>query len=164
MLQKAVHAYNHSIHRSIKRRPAEVTQEVVGDMREEMTNRRKPPKGKDDIHVGDSVRISKVKSIFDKGYLPNWTEEIFTVENVNRKYRPITYKLKDYRNEIVEGSFYRHEIQPVIHDQDVFLVEKVIRTQRRRGEPWCLVKWQGYPSSMNSWVRKADISQVTQRR
>ena len=27
--------------------------------------------------VGDHVRISKYKSIFAKGYTPNWSEEIF---------------------------------------------------------------------------------------
>ena len=34
------------------------------------------------------------KGIFDKGYTPNWTEEIFTVSEV-RYTDPITYKLKD---------------------------------------------------------------------
>lgn len=163
VLQDAVHAYNHSIHRSIGRKPAEVTQNVVGDMREHEANKPKRPKGKDDIQVGDSVRISKVKSIFAKGYLPNWTEEVFTVAEVNRKYRPITYKLKDYSNDVIEGSFYRHEIQSIHHEGDVFLVEKIVRRQRRHGEMWCLVKWLGYPSSMNSWVRQSDMSQVTQR-
>ena len=33
--------------------------------------------------VGDKVRISKYKrKIFDKGYTPNWTEEIFTVDTI----------------------------------------------------------------------------------
>jgi len=27
--------------------------------------------------VGDFLRISKVKRTFEKGYTPNWTEEIF---------------------------------------------------------------------------------------
>ena len=27
--------------------------------------------------VGDKVRISKYKGTFDKGYLPNWTTELF---------------------------------------------------------------------------------------
>ena len=163
MLQDAVYAYNHSIHRSIGRKPADVTQAVVGDMREHEANKPKRPKGKDDIQEGDSVRISKVKSVFAKGYLPNWTEEVFTVAEVNRKYNPISYKLKDYNNEIIEGSFYRDEIQPIYYEGDVFLVEKIIRRQQRHGETWCLVKWLGYPSSMNSWVRHSDIARVSQR-
>ena len=164
VLQDAVYAYNHSIHRSIKRKPADVTSEDVGDMRDLMAKKPKPPVGKDDIHIGDSVRISKVKSVFEKGYFPNWTEEIFTVTDINRKYRPTTYKLKDYRNDIVEGSFYRYEIQPVIKRDDIYLVERIIRREERQNVSWCFVKWQGYPSSMNSWVRESDISAVTHRR
>jgi hypothetical protein len=33
--------------------------------------------GKQKFKVGESVRISKFKSIFSKGYLPNFTEEVF---------------------------------------------------------------------------------------
>ena len=162
-LQDAVHAYNHAVHRSIGRRPANVTQADVSEMRDEMAMRKKPPKGKDDISIGEQVRISKVKSVFAKGYLPSWTEEIFTVASIERKHRPITYTLKDYNGNLLEGSFYRHEIQPVIKEDDVYLVEKVIRTQRRGKETWCLVKWKGYPSSFNSWVRKVDIQDVMRR-
>jgi len=31
------------------------------------------------LKLGDSVRITKKKTIFDKGYTPRWTEEVFTV-------------------------------------------------------------------------------------
>lgn len=164
ILQDAVHAYNHSVHRSIKRKPADVSSDDVGDLRDLFSKRVKPPAGTDDIHVGDKVRISKVKSVFEKGYLPTWTEEIFTVTEINRKYTPISYKLKDYNNDVIEGSFYRYEIQPVIKTDDVYIVEKVIRKERRQGVLWYFVKWQGYPSSMNSWVRKTDMRNVTQRR
>ena len=163
VLQDTVHSYNHSVHRSIGRQPAQVTADTVDEIREINQNRKKPPRGKQDIHVGDKVRISKVRSIFAKGYLPNWTEEIFVVDAINSKYRPTTYKLKDSAGEVIEGSFYRYEIEPVIHDDDVFLVEKIIRKRRRDGEQWVLVKWLGYPESMNSWVRQSDVSLVTQR-
>ena len=33
--------------------------------------------------IGDKVRISKYKRrVFDKGYTPNWTEEVFVVDKV----------------------------------------------------------------------------------
>ena len=163
VLQDAVHAYNHSVHRIIKRKPAEVTADDVGEMRYLMTKRPKPPRGNDDVNVGDTVRISKVKSVFDKGYLPSWTEEIFTVSDINYKDRPTTYKLKDYNNDEVDGSFYRYEIQPIVKSNDVYLVEKVIKREKIHGMVWCLVKWQGYPASMNSWVRQSDIEAVTRR-
>ena len=161
VLQDVVHSYNHSVHRSIGMKPAEVTTEQVDEVRK--TFQRKRVTRKNDVHVGDKVRISKVKSVFAKGYLPNWTEEIFTVSSINNKSSPRTYKLKDYAGEVIEGSFYRQEIEPVIHEDDTYLVEKVIRRQRRDGEEWCLVKWKGYPSTMNSWVRRADILHLSSR-
>lgn len=164
VLQDIVDSYNKSIHRTIGKRPIDVSQVNVDEVRDKMygkkQNRRKE---KEDVKVDDKVRISKVKSVFAKGYLPNWTEEVFTVASINRKYSPTTYKLKDYKGEIIEGSFYRHEIQKVIQKEDTYLVERIIRTQKRRNEVWVLVKWKGYPSSMNSWVRKRDVVKVTDR-
>ena len=163
VLQDIVSSYNNSVHRMIRRKPIDITPENAADVREEIYSKRKRSNAKSDIKVGDRVRISKVKSVFEKGYLPNWTEEIFTVDSINRKYSPITYKLKDYNEEVIEGSFYRHEIQPIIHDDDIFLVEKVLQTKKRGNETWCFVKWRGYPSTMNSWVRKADIVKLNRR-
>ena len=160
VLQDAVHAYNHSVHRMIGRKPAEVDASVVDELRDKMQQRTKPPRGKNDIKIGDKVRISKVKSVFAKGYLPNWTEEIFTVADIDDKATPRMYTLKDYQGDIIEGSFYRQEIELIIKDDDVFLVEKVLRRQRRQGEMWALVKWLGYPTSMNSWVRQSDLSDL----
>ena len=161
ILQDAVHAYNHSVHRMIGRKPAEVTASMVDELREKRQQRPKPPRGKNDIKVGDKVRISKVKSVFDKGYLPNWTEEIMTVAEIDDKDTPRMYKLKDEQGEVIEGSFYREEIELITKDDDVFLVEKIIRYQRRHGERWALVQWLGYPTSMNSWVRDSDLSDLT---
>lgn len=167
VLQDVVDSYNKSVHRGINRRPIDVTSENAGQLRDEVYGEKKKKKraerAKNDVKVGDMVRISKVKSIFAKGYLPNWTEELFTVAEINTKYSPTTYKLKDYNNEMIEGSFYREEIQKVEQQTDSFLVEKIIRTQKRGNEQWCLVKWRGYPSSMNSWVRKKDVMSVTDR-
>ena len=45
--------------------------------------------------IGDSVRISKYKrKTFDKGYTPNWTEEVFVISEIQPT-DPITYKIKD---------------------------------------------------------------------
>ena len=40
--------------------------------------------------VGDQVRISRIEEIFEKGYLPNWSEALYTVHEVKRT-DPITY-------------------------------------------------------------------------
>ena len=59
--------------------------------------------------VGDKARISKYKrKVFDKGYTPNWTEEIFLVDKIQSA-NPITYRLKDLNNGDIQGSFYEPE-------------------------------------------------------
>ena len=162
-LQNFVHSYNHSKHRTLGCKPADVGPHNISEIREKVFTRLPPSKAKGNVKVGDKVRVSKMKSVFEKGYLPTYTEEIFTVESINRKTWPTTYKLKDYQGEVLKGSFYREEIEVVIHDEDEYIVEKVLRTQRRGNEQWCFVKWAGYPASMNSWVRKSDIVTLTDR-
>ena len=69
----------------------------------------KPKKAK--LRIGDKVRISKYKrKVFDKGYTPNWTEEIFVIDEILNTI-PVTYKLVDLLGEAVSSSFYQQELQ-----------------------------------------------------
>ena len=162
VLQDTVHAYNHSKHRTLGMRPVDVNDGNVDDVRQIWSSGR-PSTARSAFKVGDLVRISKMKSVFAKGYLPNWTEELFTISSINRKKSPIMYKLKDYSGEEIEGSFYRYEIQKVQREEDKFLVEKIVKTQKRGSQKWYFVKWLGYPASMNSWVRQSDMSKLNER-
>jgi len=56
--------------------------------------------------VGDSVRVSKYKTIFEKGYTPNWTTEVFKIVKIQRT-NPVTYLLEDYRGKSIAGAFFR---------------------------------------------------------
>ena len=40
------------------------------------------PISKPKFKLGDTVRITKKNTIWDKGYTPRWTEEIFTISQV----------------------------------------------------------------------------------
>ncbi|XP_070156725.1 uncharacterized protein [Polyergus mexicanus] len=79
--------------------------------------------------VADPVPVSKFKTIFEKGFTPNWTTEIFRITKIQRT-NPVTYLLKDSRGEPIAGGFYEHELLRV-GDPDVYLVEKVLR---RKGD------------------------------
>ena len=57
------------------------------------------------FEIGNTVRISKYKrKTFDKGYTPNWTEEVLLIDEI-RPTDPITYKIKDLNSEGIEGTF-----------------------------------------------------------
>jgi len=105
---------------------------------------RKAPK----FSVDDKVRITKKKSIFEKGYTPRWTEEVFTVSEV-RYTDPITYKLNDFNGEEIKGSFYEQELQKTT--QEMFRIEKVIR---RKGDK-SVVKCVGHSDEFNVKVLDA---------
>lgn len=102
--------------------------------------------------IGDYVRLSKYRTVFEKGYTPNWTTEIFRIRKVQYNTDPITYLLNDYQNREIKGSVYAEELQSVKHP-DVYLVEKIIR--RRNGQAY--VKWLGFGPEHNSWTAEANI-------
>ena len=62
--------------------------------------------------MGDQVRISRSKKLFEKGYLPNWSEEIFTISKRIPRNPPV-YKVKEFDEDELEGTFYEQELQRV---------------------------------------------------
>ena len=100
--------------------------------------------------VGDRVRISKYKNVFAKGYVPNWSEEVFVVNKIKNTV-PWTYETNDLNGEKIIGSFYEKELQKT--SQEEFRIEKVIK---RKGDKM-YGKWKGYDNSFNSWTDKKDL-------
>ena len=102
------------------------------------------------FEVGDRVRISKYKNIFAKGYIPNWSEEVFVVNKIKNKV-PWTYVINDLNGEEIIGTFYEKELQKT--NKKEFRIEKVIKRKSDK----LYVKWKGYNNSFNSWINKKDL-------
>ena len=75
-LDDIVDKYNNKYHRTIKMKSADVKSNAHIDSSKEIND--KDPKFK----IGDIVIISKYKSIFAKGCVPNWSEEVFVIKKV----------------------------------------------------------------------------------
>lgn len=130
-LPKILKQYNNTKHSSIKMTPTEASNKknegrvyfnLYGDIGQ------LSPKPK--FQMGDKVRISKYKrQTFDKGYTPNWKEEVFIIDKIQYT-NPITYKLKDLNDEEIHGSFYEPELLKA--KQDVFRIDKVIRRDHKK--------------------------------
>ena len=102
------------------------------------------------FRVGDQVRISKAKRHFEKGYMANWTEELFTIVDAHRSDPPV-YRLVDWHGDKLDGTFYEPELQKVVVPKGkMYRVESVLRWRNKRRE--VLVKWSGYPTSFNIWI------------
>ena len=143
-LDDIVNEYNNTYHTTIKMKPIDVKNNTYINTDKEINN--KDPKFK----VGDRVRMSKYKSIFDKGYTPNWSEEIFVIKKVKNAV-PWTYVINDLNGEEIMGTFYEKELEKT--NQEEFRIEKVIK---RKGYKM-YVKWKGHDNSFNSWIDKNDI-------
>ena len=122
MLPKLVKQYNNTKHSSIKMTPIEASKKInEGTVYFNLYGDMEPLSAKPKFKVGDKVRISKYKrNVFDKGYTPNWTEEVFTVVKIQYT-NPITYKIKDLNDEEIKGSFYEPELLKA--KQDVFRID-----------------------------------------
>ena len=113
-----VDEYNNTYHNTIKMKPTDVKDNTYINTSKKIHY--KDPKFK----VGDRVRISKYKNIFDKRYMPNWSEEVFVIKKVKNTV-PWTHVINDLNGEEIIGTFYEKELQKT--NQEEFRIEKVIK-------------------------------------
>jgi len=147
ILPKLLNEYNNSKHRTIGMTPvqADLNPTSVTLKQREINNE------KIKFKVGDNVRISTQKGVFTKGYLPNWSTEIFEIIKIN-KTLPVTYQLQDYTGKPIAGCFYSAEIHKTDHPNE-YLIEKIIRKKQNQ----MLVKWLGFDNTHNSWINTRDV-------
>jgi hypothetical protein len=151
MIPKLMDEYNNEhVHRTTGMTPVEASKKSnEGEVLEKEKDTR-PIKSKKSFEIGDKVRITRLKKHFEKGYKANWSVETFTIcEVLNTK--PITYKIKDFHDEVIEGSFYNEELQKT-KIGDVYLIEKILKTKTVKGKKKYYVKFVGYDETFNNWI------------
>ena len=142
VLNDIVNKYNNMVHKTIKTKPIDVTVHSYVEYNKDFN--KKDSKFK----VGDHIRISKCKNIFAKGYVPNWSEEVFIVNKIKNTV-PWTYTINDLNGEPITGTFYEKELQKT--NQKEFRIEKILK---RKGDK-LHVKWKRYDNSFK--INKKDI-------
>lgn len=150
ILPEITSKYNETKHRTIKMRPCDVNAMNEQYLLSTVYNNIKV-QAKAKFKVGDIVRISKYKGVFQKGYTPNWSTELFKISKVQVS-NPATYLLEDLDGRPILGSFYEPELQKTKHEE-IYLVEKVLR---RKGNK-VYVKWLGFDNTHNSWIDKNNL-------
>ena len=138
VLDDIVDKYNNTVHKTIKMKPIEVTDNYYAEYNEDPSNKKNPK-----FKVGDYVRISKYKSIFAKGYTPNWSEGVFIINKIKNTF-PWTYAISDLNGEEITGSFYEKEFQKTNKKES--RIDKIVK---RKGDK-LYIKWKGYKDSFNS--------------
>jgi len=168
LLPLIVGTYNKSIHSTTGMRPIETTDANTLTVWENTYKNDKSTKKQYKFKVGDHVRILKEQTVFNRGYLPRFTWEIFKVAklaNDRVDSYPSAYILQDLNGEMIENAlFYENELSLV--DPSLvsgpnasFPIHKVLATRVNSTTKNKEVKvwWQGWPVSAAEWIPKTRL-------
>lgn len=172
VLPKIVDSYNKTWHSGIRSEPVNVTKRNERQLwwqmywpKESYVKRRKKRKRIPfEFRVGDRVRTSYTRKPFQREYDTRWTAEIFKISRrFMRQGQPI-YKVVDWHDKPLEGTFYQKELQKVeATDDNLFKVEQIIKYKGRGKDKQALVKWKGWPKKFNSWIPASNLTKYPPR-
>ena len=109
ILDELVDKYNDKYHRTIKMTPIQASKKINEKKIRNIYNFENTTNKIGKFKIGDRVRISLEKNIFEKSYETNWTEEIFIIYDIKYSNVPFYY-LKHLNGEKMEGSVYAQEL------------------------------------------------------
>lgn len=176
VLQDFTDSYNATYHRSIKRTPRSVTKDnevevwqIQYDLPKPRKREKKAQKPKSrspfKYKIGDFVRISHLRNLFDREYDERWSGEVFKISKRFVKQGFPMYRLDDILGDVIKGSFYQIELQKVLFDPEgSFKVEKILKTRKRKGHvPESFVRWLHWPKKFDSWVPTSEVRHIKAR-
>lgn len=170
VMDQLVATYNARRHRMIKTSPDEAERPENGDMVrsamsiyyqkfEEAAEKRKKRNTKPRFSPGDWVRAQKSRTKFFRSFHETYSVPVYQVDEVLENLPSTMYTLRDLDDEIMAGKYYESELQSV--RLLPFKIDKVFRNKHRQnqttGEREFLVRWQGLPTSRNSYVSEARL-------
>ncbi len=163
LLPDVLKDYNNRVHSTIGMSPVEASKpenEVdayIYMYPDDGVQKKKHPR----FEVGDEVRISRVKGIFEKGMENNFSFEVFKISKVLDT-QPITYHITDYNGDVIEGSFYEQELLKTTVP-DYYEIEKIIETRKVGKKKQSFVKFVGWPKKFSMWLNEDDIYDIPKK-
>jgi hypothetical protein len=71
------------------------------------------------------------------------------------------YKLKDFHDEEIKGTFHQSELQKVdLRDDDIWNIENILKTKGKGNNKQYFVKWLHWPRKFNSWIFARDVNNL----
>ncbi|KAL3069276.1 hypothetical protein niasHS_018001 [Heterodera schachtii] len=156
VLPKFLSAINNSVCRATGLRPNEISDVNAREVWKRVYGERLVPAEKrPKIKAGETVRMPEPKHIFEKGYIPNYSDHVYTVDEA-RSTNPQHYLLKDYYGTKLKRKFYLPELTKVQVDENtMYRIEKKYKERMRDGKKEILVKFIGFPEKY--WVTDEDF-------
>ncbi len=134
ILNDLVQNYNNSYHRSIKNKPNSVTESNTNHVKEALysiDNELDDYIVDFEYKIGDYVRIPTDKTIFEKGYAPKWSKEVYIIHQLNPT-NPPTYKIKSLEDQEFDWNYYKQELQKVSSSEFPYDTFKVIKKLKNK--------------------------------
>ena len=148
VLDALIEKYNNTVNRAIGMTPTEARKPSNhGAVFRHLYFKKMAKLGekKPKFQIGDKVRLGVKKDLFEKSYIINWSDKIYTIKRVFAT-RPITYKVEDDKGVEHKGKFYEQDLQKTKVDE--FRIQKVLKKKKNSA----LVRWVDYDSSYDSWI------------
>ena len=115
IFRQIVENYNNTIHSSHKMKPIDVNAQ-----NRQIVYERLYPRSTISIQCrlrkGDKVRKIKEKrdkNPWEKGYTPNWSEEVYEIQSVIQKHGVCWYKLSNLQGDVLPGIWYYYQLNLV---------------------------------------------------
>ena len=165
ILWKITETYNQNYHRVIKMTPEEAQELPNAIKLSEQAHLKMSSVKKETatLRKGDIVRLNLNLGYLAKKYEQSWSRALYRVVSeahyTTGGPRPM-YNVSELNGNLIQGRFYQEELLKV--DKETFLdeydfpIEKVVEKGRKESK----VKWLGYPTTYNSWVKNSAIKQV----
>ena len=110
------------------------------------------------FNFGDIVRINRTSNIFEKlNFL--WFTELFKMSKILDT-KPLKILNVDDTARVTRFSvFFYYELQKV-KNNEMYQIEKILKSCTCRGKGQLLVRWLGYDSEFDSWIAPEDLNNV----
>ena len=164
MLPTIISTYNKTKHRGIfNKTPESITPETefkLWELQENETSRGR--RNEKPLEVLSYVRISKISTSnpFNKNFDQNWSDEVFRIVGIDNRTKPDMYIIEDDSGNVIDGKFYKAELQVLPEKPKTYRIEKVLKSRGKGEHKQYFVKWHGYTNDHNSWI---DASQLVNR-
>jgi len=168
VLPQIIKTYNNTKHRGIfGYKPAEITKENESllwqkqnspqQLHSSSSSSSKP--NEKPLKLLEYVRISQisVSQHFNRNFDQNWSDEVFRIVAIDTRVSPTMYVIEDLDHNVIDGKFYKSELQAIHGKPEVYRIEKILETKGKGVYKQYLVKWHGYSSDHNSWIKASQI-------
>lgn len=170
VLPEVTESYNNTKHSSLGRTPSSINrnnehesrydQYVIRHKRRHARVKKEAQRKRYAFKIGQTVRVTHIRNVFDREYSQKWTGELFKVKRRFRLDELPVYQIEDWSGEDVKGTFYEPELQAVNVDENKeYYVEKVLKKRTRHKRREILVRWLHWPKKYDSWIPEVDLKQ-----